>query len=146
MTYGYLGLISADKFDTIFYISNGKMPKRNPAYDWTKTVPGNSSETLWDTYYKTEELPQVISPVSGFVYNANHSPFKSSGIKDNPNPKILQVKWDMNSMTIIGVLDFINCLVAKTKSALKNSKPSSMTTPFPLRSITTMLISTRCLR
>ena len=77
----------ADKFDTIFYISNGKMPKRNPAYDWTKTVPGNSSETLWDTYYKTEELPQVISPVSGFVYNANHSPFKSSGIKDNPNPK-----------------------------------------------------------
>ena len=77
----------ADKFDTIFYISNGKMPKRNPAYDWTKTVPGNSSETLWDTYYKTEELPQVISPASGFVYNANHSPFKSSGIKDNPNPK-----------------------------------------------------------
>ena len=77
----------ADKFDTIFYISNGKMPKRNPAYDWTKTVPGNSSETLWNTYYKTEELPQVISPASGFVYNANHSPFKSSGIKDNPNPK-----------------------------------------------------------
>ena len=77
----------ADKYDTIFYISNGKMPKRNPAYDWTKTVPGNSSETLWDTYYKTEELPQVISPASGFVYNANHSPFKSSGIKDNPDPK-----------------------------------------------------------
>jgi len=76
----------ADKFDTIFYISNGKMPKRNPAYDWSKTVPGNSSETLWDTYYETEELPQVISPASGFVYNANHSPFKSTGIKDNPNP------------------------------------------------------------
>ncbi|PTM03459.1 MAG: penicillin amidase, partial [Bacteroidetes bacterium] len=61
----------ADKYDTIFYISNGKMPKRNPAYDWTKTVPGNSSETLWETYYKTEELPQVISPASGFIYNAN---------------------------------------------------------------------------
>jgi acyl-homoserine-lactone acylase len=77
----------ADKFDTIFYISNGKMPKRNPAYDWTKTVPGNSSETLWRPTTKQRSFLKVISPASGFVYNANHSPFKSSGIEDNPDPK-----------------------------------------------------------
>lgn len=76
----------ADKNDTIFYISNGKIPVRAPGYDWKSTVPGNTYKTLWNTYYPTEALPQVISPQSGFVYNANHSPFKSSGLSDNPNP------------------------------------------------------------
>lgn len=76
----------ADKNDTIFYISNGKIPVRTPGYDWKSTVPGNTYATLWDSYYPTEALPQVISPASGFVYNANHSPFKSSGESDNPDP------------------------------------------------------------
>ena len=44
-------------------------------------------KTLWNEYYKTEELPQVISPESGYVYNANHSPFKSTSLDENPNPK-----------------------------------------------------------
>ncbi|MDG1384815.1 MAG: acylase [Flavobacteriaceae bacterium] len=74
----------ADRNDTIFYISNGKIPIRNEDYDWTDVVPGNTHKTLWNTYYSIKELPQVISPKSGFVYNANHSPFKSSGALDNP--------------------------------------------------------------
>ena len=74
----------ADKNDTIFYISNGKIPIRNEDYDWTDVVPGNTRKTLWNSYYPINELPQVISPKSGFVYNANHSPFKSSGAQDNP--------------------------------------------------------------
>ena len=74
----------ADKNDTIFYISNGKIPMRAEGYDWTDVVPGNTRKTLWDSYYDIKDLPQVISPKSGFVYNANHSPFKSSGAADNP--------------------------------------------------------------
>jgi len=74
----------ADKNDTIFYISNGRIPKRNEQYDWTQVVPGNTLETLWTEYYKTEELPQVINPKSGFIYNANHSPFKSTDKNENP--------------------------------------------------------------
>ena len=77
----------ADKNDTIFYISNGIIPKRNNAYNWTTIVPGNTKKTLWNEYYNTEELPQVISPKSGYVYNANHSPFKSTSLDENPNPK-----------------------------------------------------------
>ena len=77
----------ADKNDTIFYISNGIIPKRNNAYNWTSIIPGNTKKTLWNEYYKTEELPQVISPKSGYVYNANHSPFKSTSLDENPNPK-----------------------------------------------------------
>lgn len=77
----------ADRNDTIFYISNGKIPIRNEGYNWTDVVPGNTRKTLWNTYYPISELPQVISPKSGFVYNANHSPFKSSGVQDNPKPE-----------------------------------------------------------
>ena len=74
----------ADKNDTIFYISNGIIPKRNKEYDWRKVVPGNTKKTLWNSYYKIEELPQVINPKSGYIYNANHSPFKSTSIDENP--------------------------------------------------------------
>ena len=74
----------ADRNDTIFYISNGKIPIRAKGYNWTDVVPGNTKETLWNTYYDISALPQVVNPKSGFVYNANHSPFKSSGKADNP--------------------------------------------------------------
>ena len=77
----------ADRNDTIFYISNGKIPIRAKGYDWTDVVPGNTRETLWDTYYDIKDLPQVVKPKSGFVYNANHSPFKSSNEADNPIAK-----------------------------------------------------------
>jgi len=77
----------ADKDDNIFYISNGLIPKRNNKYKWTDVLPGNTSETLWTEYYKTSELPQVINPKSGYIYNANHSPFKSTSLNENPNPQ-----------------------------------------------------------
>ncbi len=77
----------ADKDDNIFYISNGLIPIRNDKFKWTGVLPGNTSETLWINYYKTHELPQVLNPESGYIYNANHSPFKSTSIDENPNPQ-----------------------------------------------------------
>ena len=77
----------ADKNDTIFYISNGLIPKRAEGYDWANVVPGNTRKTLWTTTYDIEELPQVIQPKSGYFYNANHSPFKSTDSIENPKKK-----------------------------------------------------------
>ena len=76
----------ADKNDTIFYISNGLIPKRAKNYDWGSVVPGNTRKTLWTESYEIEELPQVVQPKSGYFYNANHTPFKSSAEEDNPDP------------------------------------------------------------
>ena len=76
----------ADRNDTIFYISNGLIPKRAKNYKWESVVPGNTMQTLWTDSYEIEELPQVLQPKSGYFYNANHSPFKSSSEEDNPNP------------------------------------------------------------
>ena len=74
----------ADRNDTIFYISNGLIPKRAEGYDWGGIVPGNTEKTLWTETYDIEELPQVVQPKSGYIYNANHTPFRSSDSLDNP--------------------------------------------------------------
>ena len=77
----------ADKYDTIFYMSNGIIPKRAEGYNWKGIVPGDTKKTLWTEYHNIEDLPQVIQPESGFIYNANHSPFKSTSADENPNQK-----------------------------------------------------------
>ncbi|MEZ5038874.1 MAG: penicillin acylase family protein [Saprospiraceae bacterium] len=79
-------IVYADKEDHIYYVSNGRFPIRNPNYDWTGVVPGDTSATLWQEYYPLDSLAQVLDPASGYVYNCNHTPFLSSGEQDNPNP------------------------------------------------------------
>ena len=74
----------ADKHDTIFYISNGIIPKRAEGFNWKGIVPGDTKKTLWTDYYDIEDLPQVIQPEAGFIYDANHSPFKSTSADENP--------------------------------------------------------------
>jgi len=74
----------ADKYDTIFYMSNGIIPKRAEGYNWKGIVPGDTKKTLWTEYHDIEDLPQVIQPDAGFIYNANHSPFKSTTAEENP--------------------------------------------------------------
>ncbi len=81
----------ADKNDTIFYISNGLIPKRVEGYDWKEVVPGNTKKTLWTETYEIEKLPQVIQPKSGYFYNTNHSPFKSTDEKNNPDGELFSL-------------------------------------------------------
>jgi acyl-homoserine-lactone acylase len=82
-------IMYADRYDTIFYISNGKMPRRNPdpAYHWQSTLPGNTSATLWTTFKPINELPQYINPASGYLFNTNHSPFLATDPAFNLDPK-----------------------------------------------------------
>jgi acyl-homoserine-lactone acylase len=53
-------IMYADKRDTIFYISNGKMPYRNAdtSYHWSSTLPGNTKATLWNSFKPLSDLPQ----------------------------------------------------------------------------------------
>ena len=65
-------------------MSNGIIPKRAEGYNWKGIVPGDTKKTLWTEYHDIEDLPQVIQPDAGFIYNANHSPFKSTTAEENP--------------------------------------------------------------
>ncbi len=79
---GY-NIVYADRYDTIYYLSNGRIPVRDQAYNWRGTLPGNTSKTLWTDIHPLEKLPQVLQPSSGFVYNTNHSPFHATEGPDN---------------------------------------------------------------
>ena len=75
----------ADKDGNILYIYNASIPERNPDYNWQSVLPGNTSETLWDTYIDFEKLPILINPDNGFIQNCNSSPFQTT--LGNSNPK-----------------------------------------------------------
>jgi acyl-homoserine-lactone acylase len=80
---GY-NIVYADRYDTIFYISNGRIPVRDKSYNWKTTLPGNTSKTLWTDLHPLSNLPHVLQPKAGYVYNTNHSPFHSTEGTDNP--------------------------------------------------------------
>jgi acyl-homoserine-lactone acylase len=86
-------IMYADKRDTIYYISNGKMPYRNAdtAYHWNSTLPGNTMATLWTQFKPVDALPQYINPASGYLFNTNHSPFLATDEKNNLNPALFDV-------------------------------------------------------
>ena len=87
-------IMYADKRDTIFYISNGKMPYRNAdtSYHWSSTLPGNTKATLWNSFKPLSDLPQYTNPTSGYLFNTNHSPFLATTTEENLNP----AKFDKN--------------------------------------------------
>lgn len=87
-------IMYADRFDTIFYVSNGKMPRRNPdpQYHWNSTLPGNTSATLWTEFKPFRELPQYTNPASGYLFNTNHSPFLAT----DPAFNLDSTKFDRN--------------------------------------------------
>jgi acyl-homoserine-lactone acylase len=81
-------IMYADNRDTVFYINNALMPIREEGFNWKRTVPGNTSKTLWTNFRTLKELPQYINPKSGFLFNTNHSSFLATGAADNLNPKL----------------------------------------------------------
>jgi acyl-homoserine-lactone acylase len=97
---GY-NVMYADRFDTIFYMSNGKIPLRNKGYNWKGTLPGNTSKTLWTSYHPIENLPHYINPGAGYLFNSNHSPFNATAKQNNLNvqnfdPTMGYETWENN--------------------------------------------------
>lgn len=86
--------VYADRYDTIFYVSNALLPKRPEGIDFTGVVQGNSKKVLWEDYYAFGDLPQQLNPKSGYLYNTNHSPFKASASEDNLNPQAYPQSMD----------------------------------------------------
>ncbi len=80
-------VVYADRYDTIFYVSNAKLPIRAKGFDWKNTIIGNTSKTLTTDFHPLKDLPQYINPKSGYLFNTNNTPFNASGAADNLNPK-----------------------------------------------------------
>ncbi len=76
----------ADGEGNIYYLYNGQIPMRTEGYDWSLYLPGDTSETLWTDYLPFDQLPQVLNPPSGFLQNANSTPFHATLGQGNPEP------------------------------------------------------------
>ncbi|SMG10576.1 acyl-homoserine-lactone acylase [Marivirga sericea] len=79
-------VVYADRDHHIYYVSNAKLPVRNPHYDWKSVLPGDTSTTFWTEYHSYEDLPSYTDPQAGYLFNMNNSPFNATGKKENLNP------------------------------------------------------------
>lgn len=100
-------IVYADKEGNIFFIDNGRLPKRAQGYNWQGIVPGNTSKTLWQDIYKEEELPQIKNPDCGYVFNMNNTPFCASSKECNMDstnytkfPKTMGLKYTNSNRSI----------------------------------------------
>lgn len=72
----FFTIIYADRDGHVMHLFNGQVPIR-PAgdLDWSGSVPGDTSATLWTEIHPYDDLPKVLDPPSGWVQNANSAPW-----------------------------------------------------------------------
>ncbi|MBS0332321.1 MAG: penicillin acylase family protein, partial [Proteobacteria bacterium] len=71
-------LFADDKGETALLLPQF-MPKRDNRFDWTKPVDGSDPATDWQGMTPFAEMPKVVNPKDGWVYNSNDSPWNASG-------------------------------------------------------------------
>src|SRR4030095_10049200 len=67
-------LVIGDRGGHLLYVRAGKTPRRQPAYDYRKPLPGNSSQTASHGYHPFEDLVQVEDRAQGYLQNDNVAP------------------------------------------------------------------------
>ena len=78
--------IYADKTGRVAYIYNALFPDRKPGYDYTKLLPGDTSAAMWKGPVGFDRYPKIVNPASGFVQNANNTPFLAAGPGSEMDP------------------------------------------------------------
>jgi acyl-homoserine-lactone acylase len=75
----FFTVMYADVGGHIMHLFGGRTPVR-PAgdFDWSGIVPGTSSATLWTATHPYAELPRIVDPPSGWLQNANDSPWTTT--------------------------------------------------------------------
>jgi len=71
--------IYADADGAIAYFHGNFIPRRDPKFDWTRTVDGGDPATDWRGLLSVDETPKLLNPASGWLYNANDSPWSAAG-------------------------------------------------------------------
>lgn len=92
-------VVYADGDGIIAYYYNAALPIREADVDWSKAQPGDDPALLWRGTRKLNEVPQVVMPRSGYVVNANHTPFAASGPEDNPQSENFPAHYGVDQRT-----------------------------------------------
>jgi acyl-homoserine lactone acylase PvdQ len=71
--------VYADAEGNIAYWHGNFIPKRDPKYDWSRPVPGNTTATEWKGLHPVEESVHSYNPSNGWLQNCNSTPFTCAG-------------------------------------------------------------------
>jgi acyl-homoserine-lactone acylase len=71
--------IFADSNGDIAYFHGNFIPRRDTGFDFTKPVDGSNPATDWKGLLTVDELPQLLNPKSGWLYNSNNWPWSGAG-------------------------------------------------------------------
>jgi acyl-homoserine-lactone acylase len=80
-----MNAVYADTSGEIYYLYNGAIPRRDPAFEWSLPVDGSDPRTEWRGMHTIDELPQLLSPPCGYVQSCNSSPFTTT---DDGSPRL----------------------------------------------------------
>jgi len=69
----------ADAQGHIAYLHSNYIPRRDPAFDWTRPVDGSNPATDYKGLLSFDESPNAVNPASGWVYNSNDWPWQAAG-------------------------------------------------------------------
>ncbi|WP_128891985.1 penicillin acylase family protein [Erythrobacter sp. HKB08] len=78
--------VYADKQGNIGYFYNAAIPDRPKGYNWRSVLPGDDSAAIWQGTVDFERIPQIVNPASGWLYNANNTPFSAAGKGSDLDP------------------------------------------------------------
>jgi acyl-homoserine-lactone acylase len=80
-------IIYADRNDTVFFINNAIVPKRNPEFNYRGVVNSNSTYSMWTEFHPAEDLVQYIQPECGYVFNTNNIPTNATCVENQRDIK-----------------------------------------------------------
>lgn len=79
--------VYADAAGNIGLFYNAMFPDRAAGYDWRGELPGDDPRALWKQSLPFGRVPALVNPGSGYVMNANNSPWVAAGPGDELDPK-----------------------------------------------------------
>ena len=71
--------IFADADGDIAYWHGNFIPIRNTRFDYTKPVDGSNPATNWQGLMTVDQVPHLLNPKSGYLFNVNDSPWNGAG-------------------------------------------------------------------
>ncbi|MGL3820284.1 acylase [Sphingopyxis sp. R3-92] len=74
--------IYADARGNIGLFYNAMFPDRQPGFNWRGVLPGDTSADLWTKTLPFDRVPALVNPRSGYVMNANNTPWVAAGPGD----------------------------------------------------------------
>jgi acyl-homoserine lactone acylase PvdQ len=77
--------VFADRQGNIAYWHGNFIPRRNPAFDWSRPVDGSNPATEWKGLHNVKEIVQVKNPSTGWLQNCNSTPFTAAAAA-SPKP------------------------------------------------------------